>query len=476
MANQQTGTIVSVEGQIAEVRFLEERPGRHDILTVEDRPGILLEVTNSASENSFYCFVLNPDHKLARGMAVVNTQESLKVPVGEDVLGRAFDIFADPHDEKGAVESKVWKPMFGHQRHNLADVKNPEEIIETGIKAIDFFTPILRGGKTALVGGAGVGKTVVLTAIMNRLVVQGREKESKAAVFAAVGERSREAQELYQQLEEAGALPYTSLVLGQMGENPALRFRTAFAAATVAEYFREQKTNMLYFMDNMYRFTQAGHELSTLMGEIPSEDGYQPTLQTEIASLTERLISTVDASITSFLTVFVPSDDLTDHSVRSTFPYLDSMIILSRDVFQSGRLPAMDLLRSISSALNPITIGDKHYETYIRSKQMLEQAHDLQRIVSLVGEAELSEENQQIYRRSRLIENYMSQDLFLGSSISDNTQEFISRQETVDTMYDIINGKYDRLDPNDLLYIGSITSLQKEEKPPQEPQKAPAAP
>ncbi|MDP3997751.1 MAG: F0F1 ATP synthase subunit beta [Candidatus Andersenbacteria bacterium] len=458
-----TGTITAVNGQIAKVSFSDHRPTRHDILMVAKDSSILLEVVSSISPRLFFCFILNPEHQLSRGDKVQNTGAPLMIPVGQEVLGRAFDIFGNAHDSADKIKSKNYWPLFDHQIQSLAAVENPTQVLETGIKAIDFFTPVLSGGRTAFIGGAGVGKTVILTAIINRLVVQAHKQKNKVAVYSAVGERSREAQELREELERAKALPFTSIVLGQMGENPALRFRTAYAGATIAEYFRDKMaTDVLFFMDNMYRFAQAGHELATLMGEIPSEDGYQPTLASEMANLNERLISTQKASITSFLAIFVPSDDLTDHGVRSVFPFLDSMIILSREVYQAGILPAIDLLKSISSALNPLTIGDKHYQSYIQSKQILEKATDLKRIVSLVGEGELSQDNQKMYLRSRLITNFMTQDLFTGSMLSDTIGEYIPRQETIDAIYNMVNGKYDDIKPDDLLYIGSIKNLKKQ--------------
>lgn len=457
-----SGIISAVQGQVARVVFSSHRPGRHDILTVENRPEIKLEVISSVSSDEFFCLILNPDHKLSRGCKVINTGKSLMIPVGEEVLGRVFDIFAAPHDSHDPVTSKNHKPLFSLRNQQLNNIKTPEELIETGIKAIDFFTPVLKGGRTAFVGGAGVGKTVILTAIINRLVVQAHEKakEKVVAVYSAVGERSREAQELRDQLETAKALRLSSIVMGQMGENPALRFRTAYAGATIAEHFRDQlNTNVLFFMDNIYRFAQAGHELATLMGEIPSEDGYQPTLASEMAELNERLISTNNASITSFLAVFVPSDDLTDYGVRSVFPYLDSMIILSREVYQAGILPAIDLLNSSSGALNPLTIGEKHYKTYIQAKQVLEKATDLKRIVSLVGEGELSQENQMVYRRARLITNFMTQDLFIGSMRTDHIGEYVKREETIDAVSAILEGKYDEVSPDDMMFIGSIKNI-----------------
>lgn len=461
---QSQGIITAVRGQIAEVTFPSGQPARHEILSVTDCPEMVLEVISSATESSVFCLILNSGHSLARGMVVQSTGDTLKVPVGKEVLGRAFDIFGNPHDSQDPLPNGPLWPVFAARSRRLQDIISPSKVVETGIKAIDFFTPILKGGRTAFIGGAGVGKTVVLTAIINRLVVQAQKQQDIVAVYSAVGERSREAHELREQLEAAKALDFTSIVLGQMGENPALRFRTAYAGATIAEYFRDQmSTNVLFFMDNIFRFAQAGHELATLTGEIPSEDGYQPTLSSEIASLSERLVSTSQAGITSFLAVFVPSDDLTDYGARSVFPYLDSMIILSRDVYQSGILPAIDLLKSSSSALNPITIGEKHYSAFIQAKQILEKASDLKRIVSLVGESELSQENQKLYRRAQLITNFMTQDLFVGSMLTDHVGEFIPRDETIQAVTDIVTGKHDEVSPEDMLYIGSIKNIGRKE-------------
>lgn len=458
------GKVIAVHGQVAKVVFTENWPARHDVLLVVEKPEIKLEVISSTAANTFHCFILNPDHQLSRGMKVKNTDDTLRVPVGKGVLGRAFDVFGKSHDDQPDLPMTESWPMFDGRGQNLAAIENPQEVLESGIKAIDFFTPILRGGKTALVGGAGIGKTVTLTALINRLVVQRQSGGGKkvVAVFGAVGERSREAQELHQQLRDAGALPFSTLVLGQMGENPAIRFRTAYSAATIAEYFRdEENSDVLFFMDNLYRFAQAGHELSTLMGQIPSEDGYQPTLSSEMAELNERLLSTSKAGITTFMAIFVPSDDLTDHGVRSAFPYLDSMIVLSRDVYQAGRFPAVDLLTSVSAALNPLTLGDDHYTAYIEAKQILKKATDLERIVSLVGEEELSQDNQRIYRRSQLITNFMTQDLYLGPGKKEGP-EYVSRTDTVDAVRAIINGDYDEVSPSELLYVGNIKNVGKE--------------
>lgn len=460
---QEDGIILSVRGQIAEVSFADKRyrPAPHDILTIPEAPGVQLETVMSSSPTSFYCYVLTPEARLARGMRAVNTKQPLALPVGAAVLGRALDIFGEPHDGGEPLDRRTARPLFRHDAVELARVHSPQRVLETGIKPIDFFTPIAEGGTAALVGGAGIGKTVILTELVNRLVIQRGAQENTVAVFAAVGERSREAHELYARLTAAAVLPFTTLILGQMGENPAIRSRTAHAAAALAEYFRDEEgKNVLFFMDNIYRFAQAGHELSTLMHVIPSEDGYQPTLPSEMATLNERLLSTTQASATSFLALYVPSDDLTDYAVRSVFPYLDTMLVLSRDVFQAGRFPAIDLLSSTSAALSPLLIGIEHYTTYIAAKQLLEEAQGLERMVSLIGESELTPEKRLVYRRAQLIISYMTQDLFVSQIETGHAADFVPLAETVQVVNDILAGKYDQYDPDDLRYIGSIKNLK----------------
>jgi len=464
---EETGTIVSVKGQVVEVSFsgAHNRPSSHDILVIEDNPEIQLEAVMSSTPTSFYCLLLTPGVHLSRAMRVINTKKPLMIPVGDAVLGRAMDIFGKAHDGHGEIDRKEVQPIFKAVTSNLNTIKPPSDVLETGIKSIDFFSPIMKGGKVALIGGAGIGKTVILTELVNRLVVQQEKQENTVAVFAAVGERSREAHELYQILTKAKVLPYTSLILGQMGESPSVRFRTAFAGVTLAEHFRdEHHKDVLFFMDNIYRFAQAGHELSTLMNVIPSEDGYQPTLPTEMAALQERLVSTDKGTVTSFLALYVPSDDMTDYAVRSVFPFLDTMIVLSRDVFQSGRFPAIDVLTSTSAALNPLEIGFAHYSTYIQAKRVMEEAVTLDRMVSLIGESELSPENRLVYLRSQLIFAYISQDLFISEAETGHAASFVPLSETIQVIDDILEGKFDNVAPDDLRFIGSIENYKQKEE------------
>ncbi len=460
------GTIIGATGAIAEVAWLDEPPALHSVLTLAENKQVQLVVVSSASSSSVFCMVIHAPIKLARGQHVIDTRQTIRVPVGESILGRAFDIFGQAHDNQGAVSSQHTSPLFSTIATNPANLVHSDELLETGIKVIDFFSPLKRGGKVALVGGAGTGKTVVLTELINRLVVKTKESAKRVAVFSAVGERSREALELYQDLANSHVLSRTCLLIGQMGENPAVRWHTAYASAAIVEYFRDVlEKEVLFFMDNVFRFAQAGQELSTLMQTIPSEDSYQATLSSEMANLNQRLISTNKGFVTSVMALFVPSDDLTDAAVRSVLPYLDTIVILSRDIYQQGRYPAVDIINSSSTAIVPDVVGQKHYRTHVRATHVLEQAASLERIVSLVGLKELSSTDQATYIRAQIIQNYMSQDLLAAQADPDAKVDNIPRMETIDTISDILDGKYDQVAPEKFLFIGSVKNLANNRQP-----------
>lgn len=448
------GIITAVHGGVAHVTFAQKPPGRRTILATATNPPDYLEVHSSVSPTTSACFILTDRHPLPRGTPVTNTGAPLAIPTGPSVQGRAFDIFGTPHDGGPPLPADSHEPLYRWQRPDLPDIIRPTEIIETGIRALDFFVPLLRGGRTGIVGGAGVGKTVILTELIRRIALKQQHQQPAAVIFAAVGERSREAAELLVDLKASGILPHATVVLGQMGENPAVRLRTAYAGATIAAHFRDALArNVLFFMDNMYRFTQAGHELATVMATIPSEDGYQATLASEMADLNQRLLSTTKANVTSFITVFVPADDFTDYGTRSAFAYLDTTITLSRDIFQAGRYPAIDVIASASAAVNPFVLGTDHYQAYIEAKQILEQARELERIVSLVGEAELSSDNQKTHRRALLIQNYLTQDLYLSEAETGHPSVYEPIKSTIATMRRIIDGELDSVTPENLRYV-----------------------
>ncbi|MBI2596711.1 F0F1 ATP synthase subunit beta [Candidatus Daviesbacteria bacterium] len=448
------GIITGIYDQVVEVEFKNCAPNIHDILYLKDDPATFLEVFSSPSPGLFFCLNLK-NTNLCRGLKVAASAKPLTIPVGDKVLGRCMDVFGQGQDGKGEIKGRH-VPIQGHSGVDLEEVEVPSQIIQTGIKAIDLFAPILKGGKVGLFGGAGVGKTVLLTELINNIVVKGGKKDA-VSVFCAVGERSREAQELYENLTEAHVMPRTALVMGQMGENPAVRFRTASAGITLAEHFRDQGSDVLFFMDNVYRFAQAGYELSNLMKAIPSEDGYQPTLTHEMGLFHERLISTTEASITAIEAVFVQSDDLTDFGVRSVFPYLDTTVVLSRPIYQQGLLPAMDLLSSTSAGLSVGMVGADHHRVSLEAKSVLEKAAGLERIVSLIGEEELSVENQKIFKRAQLVKSYLTQSFTTTEDQSGAKGVFVKVSDVVADTGAILAGKYDDVDPEKFLYTSSLS-------------------
>jgi len=334
-------------------------------------------------------------------MRVIATNSDLKIPAGRNLLGRVVDLFGRPLD--GAALTPETKVSIYSRSPSITTVKRGYEILETGIKAIDFLTPIVKGAKVGLVGGAGVGKTILLTEILHNITMKNPNTSS---VFAGVGERIREGQELYQRLSDSGVMTKTAIILGQMNENPAIRFRTALAGTALAEYFRDSlKMDVLFFMDNVFRFVQAGNELSTLLGTIPSEQAYQATLQTEISKLEDRLVATNNGSITSFQNVYVPADDITDAGVNTIISFLDTAVVLSRDVAQKGFYPPLDISQSSSSTSSQTFVGAAHFKALTQFQQLLDNYNRLSHIVAILGEAELSVENRILYNRTQKIIN-----------------------------------------------------------------------
>lgn len=457
-----TGKIISIKGQIIEAEFEDEKPHIYDVLVAHDDPAAKMEVYTSASPNSFYCLALTNIDKLHHGSLVESTGEPIKIPVGKEMLGRVIDTLGEPQDGQGPIAAKDSKPIMSKDI-SFANVNIPREILETGIKVVDFFTPIIKGGKVGLFGGAGVGKTVIISEIIHNLVILNPEKN--VSIFTGVGERTREGEELYTTLQESKVMQGVSLIYGSMGENPAIRFRTAFTGVTLGEYYRDVLgKDVLFFIDNIFRFAQSGYELSTLMNSIPSEGGYQATLTSEMASFHERLVSTHTNSITTFEAIYVPADDLTDPGVQAIFPYLDSGLILSRSVYQEGRYPAIDILASNSSALNPDTVGDEHYKTALEAQAMLKKATSLERIVSLIGESELSPDDQLVYKRSKMLKNYMTQNFTVVEAQTEKKGVYVKVKETVADVRAIIDGKVDLLAPEDLLYIGTLKDVEEKIK------------
>ena len=458
-----TGKVVSIKGQIIEVEFLEDKPKIFDVLIAKDDPTIQMEIyTSATTDNCFFCLALTNVSMLHHGSVVVSTGEPIKIPVGTELLGRVIDTLGEPQDGLGPINAKEKRPIItkGLEYGNIAI---PSEILESGIKAIDFFTPIIKGGKVGLFGGAGVGKTVLLSEVIHNIVIL--HSQDNVSVFTGVGERTREGEELFQTLIDSKVMQGVTLIYGSMGENPAVRFRTAYTGVTLAEHFRDTLgKNVLFFIDNIFRFAQSGYELSTLMSALPSEGGYQSTLASEMASFHERLVSTAKSAITTFEAIYVPADDLTDSAVQAIFPYLDSGIILSRNVYQEGRFPAVDILASNSSALNVETVGEEHYQAALEAQALLKKAVALERIVALIGESELSQNDQVLYKRAKMLKNYMTQNFTVVEAQTEKKGVQVPLKEVVADVLGILEGKVDALHPEDLLYIGSLKDIEEELK------------
>jgi len=450
------GKIIAIKGQIIEVEFAGAKPANHDLLVLSSDPTVKMEVYTSSGPSTYYCILLSHSRKLARGETVMNTGKPIHIPVGQEVLGRVLDIFGNPLDGRGVFPAEATWPIY-RDTPIYTDIETNQQLLETGIKVIDLFCPILRGGKVGLFGGAGVGKTLLLTEIIHNVVQVNKApgKRQTLSVFAGIGERTREGQELHEALEEGGVLPYTTLVFGPMGANPAIRFLTSYGAVTLAEYFRDTMRNdVLFFIDNIFRFAQAGNELSLLTNTIPSEDGYQATLNSEMAAFHERLASTRNGSITTFEAIYVPNDDILDQGVQAVLPYLDSIVILSRSIYQEGRLPAIDILSSTSSALDVAIVGEAHYIANVNALALLKKAVELEHIVSLVGESELSQDDQVLFKRAKKLKNYMSQSFFVAETQSGRPGKYVPLKTAIQDVNDIMSGKYDSVTEEKFMFIG----------------------
>lgn len=448
------GRVKAVTGQVVTVEVLDEKPQIHEILVLEEDAACTLEVYTSSSPTQLYCICLGDVRKVYRGAPVINTHRVLSFPVGQEILGRAMNIFGEAIDDKGPIPAHEYNSVYS-TKINLNSVTTPSGIMETGIKAIDFFSPILKGGKVGLFGGAGVGKTIILTEIINNIVIQ--KDNNAVSVFAGVGERVRECRELYETFLDTGVLESVALIYATMGENPALRFHAANAGATVSEYFRDSiNKDVLFFVDNIFRYAQAGQELSTVMNMLPSESGYQATLASQMADFHERLHSTTDSHITTIEAIYVPADDTLDYAVQAIVPYLDTSLVLSRNIYQTGRFPAVDVLQSQSTAVNANMISNVHLSTLLEAKRVLKEAQNLERIVSLIGESELSADKRRIYRRAKILQNYMTQDLHAVEHQTQKPGIAIPLMQTVAEVQKLLSGDYDGEDPDKFLYIASL--------------------
>jgi F-type H+/Na+-transporting ATPase subunit beta len=434
-----TGKISQIVGVVVDVDFPKDHlPAIYNALEVElEGKKLVLEVAQHLSESSVRAVSLGSTDGLQRGAEVTDTGDSISVPVGDETLGRMFNVIGEPIDGKGG-SFKSTSPIH-KSPPALIDQSGTVEILETGIKVIDLIAPITKGGKVGLFGGAGVGKTVLIQELINNIA----KFHSGYSVFAGVGERTREGNDLYHEMAESGTLDKTSLVFGQMNEPPGARLRVGLSGLTIAEGFRDKGNDVLLFIDNIFRFTQAGSEVSALLGRLPSAVGYQPNLAQEMGALQERITSTRKGSITSVQAVYVPADDLTDPAPATTFAHLDSTIVLSRALTELGLYPAVDPLDSSSTILDPEIIGDEHYQVAREVQRVLQRYKDLQDIIAILGMEELSDEDKLTVKRARYIQRFLTQPFFVAEVFTGHPGKYVSLQDTIAGFREILDGKHD---------------------------------
>lgn len=453
-----TGKIIQIIGPVVDVEFEEKAalPALLNALEIKTKTGrIILEVAKHLEPGRIRAVSLSSTDGLKRGDEVRDLGEPIKVPVGPETLGRVFNVTGETlanYSKDGSGNAKKHWPIH-RPAPPLEKQSTKTEIFETGIKVIDLLAPFVKGGKVGLFGGAGVGKTVLLQELIRNVA----EESGGASVFAGVGERTREGNDLITEMKDSGVISKTALVYGQMNEVPGARLRVALTALTMAEYFRdEEHKDMLLFIDNIFRFSQAGSEVSTLLGRLPSAVGYQPTLQTEMGALQERITSTKDGSITSVQAIYVPADDITDPAPAASFAHLDSTIVLSRALTEIGIYPAVDPLASSSSALDPKVVGVEHYETARKVQAILQRYKELQDIIAILGMEELSEEDKKTVNRARKIQKFLSQPFFVAETFTGQPGKFVSLSKTIQDFKEIIEGRYDN-EPEDFFYMkGSL--------------------
>ncbi len=454
--NQNIGKIVQIIGPVVDVAFSEDY--LPDLLTAievprKDADTLVLEVAQGIGADQVRCISMGSTDGLVRGMDAIDTGHPIMAPVGEQVLGRMFNVLGRPIDGLGDVPDGVeYKPI--HREAPAFDEQSTKsEPLETGIKVIDLLTPYMRGGKIGLFGGAGVGKTVLIQELINNIAMEHGGK----SVVVGVGERTREGNDMYNEMKDSGVLDKTVLVYGQMNESPGARMRVGLTGLTMAEYFRdEEHQDVLLFIDNIFRFTQAGSEVSALLGRIPSAAGYQPTLATEMGQLQERITSTNEGSITSVQAVYVPADDLTDPAPATAFTHLDARVVLDRSIAALGIYPAVDPLESSSRILDPLIVGEKHYRVARGVQNILQRYKELQDIIAILGMDELSEEDKKIVNRARRVRNFLSQPFHVAEVFSGIPGKYVSLEDTVDSFDRILKGEFDDLPEQAFMMVGTV--------------------
>lgn len=435
------GVIKQIIGPVVDLEFKEKIPQIYNAVEIKKKDGgkLVLEVQQQLGGNMVRAVAMGSTDGLERQMEAIDRDAPISVPVGKETLGRMFNLLGEPVDGLGEFKSKKQYPIH-RPSPKFTDQSTKTEILETGIKVIDLICPITKGGKVGLFGGAGVGKTVIIMELIRNIA----HEHGGFSVFAGVGERTREGNDLYHEMKDSGVLNKTTLVFGQMNEPPGSRQRVALSALSMAEYFRdEEKQDVLLFIDNIFRFTQAGSEVSALLGRIPSAVGYQPTLATEMGELQERITSTREGSITSMQAVYVPADDLTDPAPATTFAHLDSTVVLARALTELGIYPAVDPLDSTSSILDPKIVGEEHYNVARQVQKVLQRYKDLQDIIAILGMEELSEEDKQTVSRARKIQKFLSQPMFVAETFTGAAGKYVTLKETIRGFKEILEGKHD---------------------------------
>ena len=453
---EKIGKVVQVIGPVVDIKFKSDSlPNIYNEIRIDmGEKELVVEVEQHMGDDIVRTIAMESTDGLKRGMKALDMGRCISVPVGKEVLGRVFNVLGYPIDNAGDVEINEMYPIH-RPAPSFKDQALEPQMFETGIKVIDLLAPYQKGGKIGLFGGAGVGKTVLIQELINNIA----KEHGGLSVFTGVGERSREGNELYYEMKESGVIDKTALVFGQMNESPGARMRVSLTGLTMAEYFRDQGQDVLLFIDNIFRFTQAGSEVSALLGRIPSAVGYQPTLATEMGALQERITSTKNGSITSVQAVYVPADDLTDPAPATTFTHLDATTVLSRSIAELGIYPAVDPLESNSRILDPRIVGKEHYEVATAVKNVLERYKELQDIIAILGVDELSDEDKKVVARARRIQRYLSQPFTVAEQFTGMQGRYVPVKETVRGFREILEGKYDDLPESAFLFVGTIEEV-----------------
>lgn len=458
MAEKNVGKITQIIGAVLDIKFSEGKlPEINDAITIATKDGgeLTVEVSQHLGDDTVKCIAMGPTDGLVRGMEAVATGAPITVPVGENTLGRMFNVLGQPIDNKPAPECNEHFPIH-RKAPEFSEQATDTEILETGIKVVDLLCPYQKGGKIGLFGGAGVGKTVLIQELIRNIATE----HGGYSVFTGVGERTREGNDLYHEMQESGVINKTTMVFGQMNEPPGARMRVGLTGLTMAEYFRDQGgKDVLLFIDNIFRFTQAGSEVSALLGRVPSAVGYQPTLQTEMGALQERITSTKNGSITSVQAVYVPADDLTDPAPATTFAHLDATTVLSRSIVELGIYPAVDPLESTSRILDPKIVGEEHYQVARGVQEILQKYKELQDIIAILGMDELSEEDKLVVSRARKVQRFLSQPFFVAEQFTGTSGKYVPVAETIRGFKEIIEGKHDDIPEGYFLNAGTIDDV-----------------